>query len=285
LAGKLLGEEISPFAITAWRFLIGGACIVPFAIRRWTHTKIKISTSSILKLGVLGILNVVISMLLLQLAIYYGKASLTAMIVSMNPIFVSIFAIFILKESFSRMQFYGFFIGLAGIIILVLGEKELFQHNFLNLPLGILFALLAGITFGLYTVLTKWAVAQFGNMITNSFAFLSGGIVLTIINLVIGQSMTFTPSATNLSLILYLGIVVSGIAYILYFEAMKELSAARASFYFFLKPAIASILAYVFLSEHLSVMQIGGMILIMLALSRRVWISWISHHECNQPKT
>ena len=183
LAGKLLGDGISPFAITAWRFLIGGACVAPFAVRAWTRNKIKLTVSSILKLGLLGILNVVISMLLLQWAIYYGKASLVAVIVSMNPLFVSVFALVLLKEKLSKFQIYSLFVGLVGLIIIILGEKELLQQNFVNLPLGIVFAILAGITFALYTVLTKWAVSQYGNLITNSVSFLFGGIVLTGINL------------------------------------------------------------------------------------------------------
>lgn len=271
LAGKLLGEGISPFAITAWRFLIGGACIAPFAVRAWTRNKIKLTARSILKLGLLGILNVVISMLLLQWAIYYGKASLVAVIVSMNPLFVSLFALVLLKENLSRFQVYSLFVGLIGLIIIILGEKELLQQNFINLPLGIVFAILAGITFALYTVLTKWAVSQYGNMITNSVSFLFGGIVLSGINLVIGKSMSFVPSWHNIWLILYLGVIVTGLAYLLYFEAMKQLSAARASFYFFLKPALATLLAYFFLGEQLSALQIGGIVLIMLALSRRFW--------------
>lgn len=273
LAGKLLGEGISPFAITAWRFLIGGACIAPFAVRKWTQNKIKLTVSSILKLGLLGILSVVISMLLLQWAIYYGKASLVAVIVSMNPLFVSLFALTLLKEKLTRFQVYSIFIGLIGLIIIILGEKELSQHSFVNLPLGVVFAILAAITFALYTVLTKWAVSQYGNLITNSVSFLFGGVVLTCINLILGKSMTFTPSWHNIWLILYLGVIITGLAYILYFEAMKELSAARASFYFFLKPALATLLAYFFLGEQLSLVQIGGMILIMLALSRRFWIN------------
>ncbi|MCK9177579.1 MAG: DMT family transporter [Candidatus Cloacimonetes bacterium] len=273
LAGKFLGEGISPFAITAWRFLIGGACIAPFAVRAWTQNKIKIAVSSILKLGLLGILNVVISMLLLQWAIYYGKASLVAVIVSMNPLFVSLFALLLLKEKLNRFQVYSLFIGLIGLIIIILGEKELLQQNFINLPLGIVFAVLAGITFALYTVLTKWAVSQYGNLITNSVSFLFGGIVLSAINLIIGKSMSFVPSWHNIWLILYLGVIVTGLAYLLYFEGMKQLSAAKASFYFFLKPALATLLAYFFLGEQLSALQIGGIVLIMLALSRRFWFS------------
>jgi drug/metabolite transporter (DMT)-like permease len=272
LAGKLLGEGISPFAITAWRFLIGGACLAPFAVRGWTRNKIKLSVSSILKLGLLGILNVVISMLLLQWAIYYGKASLVAVIVSMNPLFVSLFAMVLLKEKLSRFQVYSLFVGLIGLIIIILGEKQLYQHSFNHLPLGIVFAILAAITFALYTVLTKWAVSQYGNLITNSASFLIGGIVLSGINLTIGKSMSFAMTWHNISLILYLGVIITGLAYILYFEAMKQLSAARASFYFFLKPALATLLAKFFLGEQLSAMQISGIVLIMMALSRRFWI-------------
>nr|MDK2850630.1 hypothetical protein [Candidatus Cloacimonadota bacterium] len=279
LVGKLLGEGISPFTLTAWRFLIGGACILPFAIRGMTLGKHKLDISSILKLGVLGILNVVISMLLLQLAIYYGKASLTAMIVSMNPLFVSLFAILILKEHLTRIQLYSLLIGLVGLLFIIFGENELLQHNYLNLPLGIVLAVLSGITFALYTVLTKWAVAKFGNMVTNSFAFLIGGIILSIINLISGESMAFVPSLKNIMLILYLGVMVSGLAYVLYFEAMKQLTASRASFYFFLKPALASILAYIFLGEQLGSWQIGGMILIMLALSRNFWVTLYERNQ------
>ncbi len=278
-----MDTEISPYAITAWRFLIGGAFIAPFAVRQLVKNRQSLSKSSLLAFGALGILNVVISMLLLQLAIHYGKASLSAMIVSMNPLFVSVFAIFILKEKLNGIQIAGLGVGVAGLLLIIFTEHDLLSHRYLNLHLGIIFAILAGITFALYTVLTKRLVVQYGNLITNSASFLMGGIALTIINLAIGKSMLFEANMTNLALISYLGIMVSGVAYLLYFEAMKELTAAKASIYFFLKPAIASVLAFFFLQERLGSMQILGMILIMLALSRNLFVSLISHEQ-NQSK-
>lgn len=267
---------MSPYAITAWRFLIGGACIAPFAVRQMVQTKQRLSKSSLLKLSALGFLNVVISMLLLQFAIYYGKASLTAIIVSMNPLFVSVFAIFFLKEKLNRIQLISLFVGIAGLILIIFGEGELYQHRYLNLPLGILCAILACITFALYTVLTKRLIAQHGNLVTNSFAFLIGGLLLSIINFALGKTMLFEATLHNLGIMLYLGAVISGLAYLLYFEAMKQLSAATASIYFFLKPALASLLAYLFLSEHLQILQISGIILVMLALSRNLYFRRIS---------
>ena len=267
-----MDTEISPFAITAWRFIIGGACIAPFAAVHLAKTKKSIDKSSLLKFGALGILNVVISMLLLQLAIYYGKASLTAMIVSMNPLFVSLFAIFILRERLNRIQLISLFVGLVGLFMIIFAEHDFGAERYLNLPLGIILGILAALTFALYTVLTKRLVVSYGNLLTNSASFLIGGILLSIINLLIGKSMLFEPSLHNLSLILYLGVMISGVAFLLYFEAMKVLTAAKASIYFFLKPAIASVLAYLFLQESLDGWQIAGMLLIMLALSRDIFV-------------
>lgn len=274
-----MGTEISPFTITAWRFLIGGACIAPFAARQMAKNNYKFDKSSLLRFGALGFLNVVVSMLLLQFAIYYGKASLTAMIVSMNPLFVSVFAIFILQEKLSRIQIISLGVGIAGLLLIVFAEQELLTHRYLNLPLGIVFAILACVTFAFYTVLTKRLVAKHGNLVTNSASFLIGGALLTIINLILGKSMLFEASLRNISLILYLGVVISGVAYLLYFEGMKQLSAARASIYFFLKPALASLLAYFFLRESLDALQIAGMLLIMLALGRNLFSRVLFKHE------
>lgn len=267
LAGKLLGEGISPFAITAWRFLIGGSVILPFAIIQGTRNKVKLTVGSILTLGALGILNVVVSMLLLQMAIYYGKASLTAVIVSMNPLFVSLFAWLIIKEKLSRNKIFCISMGIIGLGVIVFGEHELASTDFLHLPAGIFFALLASITFGLYTVLTKKAVNRYGNRITNCASFLIGGASLTVINILIGKTMLFEPTTRSLTLILYLGIVITGVAYLFYFEAMKDLSAAGAAKYFFLKPVLASLLAVILLSERLSTLQIVGVVLVIISLA------------------
>lgn len=271
LSGKLLGDQMTPYSITAWRFLIGGMVLLPFALRDMANKDIKIKASGMLKLGLLGILNVVISMLLLQFAIHYGKASLTAVIVSMNPLFVSLFAHLILKENINKHHIVSLVLGALGLIVIILGEKDFLHSTFINLPLGIVFAILAGITFALYTVLTKKAIASYGNLFTNSFTFLSGAVILTVINFILKIDMSFEPSLSNILIILYLGVFISGIAYILYFKAMEELTAYKTSLYFFLKPALASILAYLVLKEMLSTVQIIGIILVMLALSRGIW--------------
>ena len=98
IAGKLIGENISPTAITAYRFLLGSLLLLFPAIHQWKKLPQKIGVRDWLKMAYPGCLNVGIAMFSLQLSIYYGKASMAAILISSNSIFVAIFAALILKE-------------------------------------------------------------------------------------------------------------------------------------------------------------------------------------------
>lgn len=276
LAGKKLGTDISPFTITAWRFLIGGIVILPFAIRQVRINKIVIQRNNIIFMGLLGILNVCISMLILQVAIFYGKASLVAILVSINPLFVSIFAMLILKEKLALGQLIGLIAGALGLIAIVLGERGLYGGEHRNLMLGIILALIAAMTFGLYTVLTKKTVISCGNLLTNSISFIIGALTLFLITAILGKPLLIGLEPKNLLITAYLGLFITGIAYLLYFEGMKGLTAAKASQYFFLKPVLASIMAYFFLQETLSPLQIFGMTLVIISLAWKLIAKGIS---------
>lgn len=244
---------------------------MPLAIKELSEKGMRLKLKDYLIFSLPGILNVVISMLLLQLAISYGKASLVAIIVSMNPLFVSIFAYFILKENLDKRHIISITIALIGLVLIIASERDLGRQNYQLLSLGIIFAILAGLTFALYTVLTKRIINTYGNLLTNSMSFLIGSFVLFIINAFIGKSLIFEFNLRNILLMFYLGAFISGIAYLLYFAAMKELGAGKTSLYFFLKPALASVLAFIFLGENLTVLQLFGIVMVMIALSNSIW--------------
>jgi len=265
VVGKLLGTSVSPYAITAWRFLIGGLVILPFAFRnRHEH---KLGLKGIAHLVALGVLNVCLAMLILQLSIHYGKASISAVIISINPLFVALFANLILKERMSWGQILVLVLGVTGIGVLVLGEVEMDHARYLNLPLGIGLAIVAALSFGIYTVLTRAAVARFGNLVSNATSFIGGAVALFVFNALTGEELGVYPSWSNLLLLAYLGIILTGIAYLLYFEGMKRIGAARASMYFFLKPLISTFLAWALLRETLGAAQIAAVFLIVTAMN------------------
>jgi len=107
-------------------------------------------------------------------------------------------------------------------------------------------------------------------MLTNSVSFLSGGFILLLLCFVFDWQPWFSPSLENFAFLAYLGLVITGLAYLLYFEGMKKISASKASGYFFLKPALASLFAFLILREKLSGFQIIGIVFIIISLNRAV---------------
>jgi drug/metabolite transporter (DMT)-like permease len=266
LASKYLSPGISPFTVTAWRFLIGGVVILPFALFTLRNGRSLPGIRDFLMMVLMGVLIVCVSMLLLQLSVYYGKASLSAVLVGSNPLFVSLFAVLILHEKIRLVQLVGLAVALAGILMLIGGEADFAGGKYLNLPYSVVFGLAAAVTFGLYTVLTRNLVVKHGNLITNTVSFLGGSLLLFIFNAATGKPILLQPAEFDIPIMLWLGAVVSGLAYLMFFEAVKKLGAARSSMYFFLKPALASLLAVLLLHEHLGALQIVSIAVIIAGL-------------------
>lgn len=269
VTGKLIGTDISPFAITLYRFLIGGIFMLPFAYKQQKESSAKLTSRVIFKLSVPGFINVSISMLFLQLAIYYGEANISAILISSNSVFVAVFSYFILKEKLSLYKILGLIIGIIGILIIIFNH-QVSNKEVLNAPLGILFACIASVSFGFYTVISKKYIRDYGNVVTNSISFIGGALLLAVISLIMGFDISMDFTGKNILFILYLGIFVSGIAYLSYFAGLKKVATVVGSSFFFLKPAIASILAYLIFKETLTTWQIGGIAIVIFGVNLEV---------------
>ena len=62
---------------------------------------------------------------------------------------------------------------------------------------------------------------------------------------------------------LYLGLLVSGVAYITFMRTIKRFSATSASVIFLLKPLLASLFSLLLLHETLNTFFLGGMVLVI----------------------
>jgi len=266
VVGKIIGSTISPIGVTAFRFLVGGLVLLPFAIGALRKRPQIFKAIDVLKIVIPGILNVAIAMLLLQFSIFYGKASLSAIIVSGNPIFVALFGWLILRERLNRFQVIGAFLGIVGLSFVILAEPSVLQGS-RNILLGAALATAAAVTFGLYTVISKKYVFQYGIFVFNSFSFISGAVILLIIAAIFRLPLVSKLSLINVSAVLYLGIFVTGFAYYLFFEGLKNIPTALGSMFFYLKPFIASFLAVLFLHEHIFPLQIVGVLIVIFGMN------------------
>ena len=146
---------------------------------------------------------------------------------------------------------------------------------------GGLLTLLSAFIFALYTILGKFRSTRYGGIATTCFSFLTASIeMMVLVGLshipILADSLNATGlsifsriplvegiSSYNIIGLLYVSIFVSGLGYSFYFLAAEETSAVMSSLVFYIKPALASFFAFIFLHESISALTIAGIALIM----------------------
>ena len=244
VACKAAGNQLDPFQLTFLRFAIGGLILLPFSAAELKQNRIKLTAKDILILAGVGALGIPLSMVFFQLGVMNSNAATASVLICINPFFTMVFAHFFTEEKLNRNKFIVLAIGLAGLIFMI--KPWNIQEG--NTVIGIVYMLLAAVFFGAYTVAGKVSVQKMGIMAQTSISFILGSLILFIIILITGKPVV-AGVTDSFILVLYVGIFVTGLGYYSYFMAIKNSDAATGSLAFFLKPAIAPVMAVIFLKE------------------------------------
>jgi drug/metabolite transporter (DMT)-like permease len=258
VTSKYLAPYMEPTQITFTRFLVGGLVLLPLTMIRMKRKHVHPELKDIMSWIVLGFINVVVSMGLIQLGLVYANASVSAALFSINPLFVLVFARFLLHERITGNKILALILGIAGIIILSLDS---IRHKTATLG-GLLLILGAAVCFALYTVLGKKLIhGQTDSLIITTFSFLAGSLFMIPLEGVLGVPL-FPNIAPVIPQFLYMAVAVTGIAYVLYFEGLSRLEAGAGTMLYFAKPALASVIAVMLLGESISFSLILGIAVI-----------------------
>jgi len=277
IAIKLVSAEYNPMQLNLLRFVIGAIVLAPIAFKSLKKTNFKLSGGSAKFLAMSGFLCVVVSMTFFQLAIMYTKASTVAILFSCNAVFVIPFAYVLLKESITPLTIISLIFSIIGIVFIVN------PMNLTNIP-GIVCSLISAVSFAMYGVFGQRGRKKykFSGVALTCLSFIAGSIellllmwiseipsvanLLTIDGLSIFANMPIIEGLSwhNIPSLIYLGIFVTGLGFCLYFMAMEETSASTASMVFFIKPALAPILALFILSEGITENVVAGILLILV---------------------
>lgn len=260
VALKLGGASFQPMQLTFLRFLIGGICLLPFALFDLKKRNYQLTKNDWGYLILLGTVNICISMVLFQMGVMRTNANLAAVVISTNPIFTMIFAQFFADERFTLKKVIVLILNIIGLIIVADPSKVL--NGTTNIR-GILLTLGAAVFFGLYTALGKRRIEILGGLAQNSFSFISGSLVLLFIMLISGQPVTAGISVSTLPILLYTGIFVTALGYFFYLKAIDLSGPSTASMTFFVKPIFAPLIAFIVLHEAFTANLIFGILFVL----------------------
>lgn len=249
--------ELSSSEIALTRGFIGGVTLILATI----FLKKKISFEAIknnLYLLIFSGLAVGLNWIFLFQGYKYTSISNATLSYYFAPVFVTILAPFVLKEKLTLSKFLCVLMALVGMFCIV-GVDGINGGSDL---IGIFYGLLAA---GFYASV----------ILMNKFLKGIDSIEITVVQL-ISATITLLPyvlyveglgilsvSSASIPYILILGIVHTGIAYLLYFSSLQGLKGQTIAVLSYIDPVFAIIISAVILKEQLGLLQIIGGVLIL----------------------
>jgi len=252
-------QHLPPNQSAALRFLLGIAVVVVIAL--WQRVPLALPRAArapVFKIAVLFAVQIA----LLNYGSALTAASRQALLINSYPLFVPLFAHFLLPgDRLTGPKLAGTLLAFAGIV-LVFGEKLGSGGGTL---LGDGLVLLSGLLLAARVVATSAAVQDvhpYVLLFWQSVFALPAFIIASL--LTEGQRQVWTLPVT-LS-ILYQGIVVAGLCFAGWTAMLQHYSASRLSVGFFLTPVFGALFSYLLLGEPITGGLVAGGAVILLGL-------------------
>jgi drug/metabolite transporter (DMT)-like permease len=265
-----------PLTLAFIRVAIGSALLLPLAIVRRRRAAAGASLPRSLPWGTLismGLVGVACYYFLFNLSLLYISASQGALVQSSIPAMTALVAVLWLGERASGKRIVGIVLSVVGVLIVFAGDKPGAAHASIGgldgKWLGNLLMFASVIAWGVYTSLAK-RVANLDQVVVTGCITAIGALLLLpgAMYELAGRELPRLTLAGVLE-ILYLGAFASGLAYLLYNQALKDMDASQAGVFANLIPVIGVITGIVFLGEPLSLWAICGGLVVMLG----VWVT------------
>jgi drug/metabolite transporter (DMT)-like permease len=207
---------------------------------------------------ILGTTSVTVPFLLITFGEHVVPSGLTAVLISPASLFIALLAPFILPaESIDRRQAVGVLLGFAGVVLVVGMESVHTVGQFLGA--------LAMIGAALFYALSNFVVkGRYGSLAAVQTSWISVTVAgLTTLPVGIATTPGHTPTLGATAAVVALGAVGTALAFVIYYELIGGIGAARAALVSYLAPGVALFYGAVFRDEAITVAAVAGLILIL----------------------
>lgn len=258
VATKTLLYELKPVTIIILRLILASLLLSAIAI----FTKRSFAVNLKNHLWILFLALVAVFHLWIQVTgLQYTTASNTGWIIGTAPIFMAILGLIFYKERISIFQIAGILIAIAGLLLLI-GKGNIFNIGLIQNK-GDLLVLGSAFTWGVYSMINKKISLTYSPLMTILYLFIMMVLIIIPFNL----NSTVIDSVINLSStgwisIFFLGIFCSGIAYVIWAQALRDMESAKVGAFLYFEPLVTVIAASFFLHEEIFLMMILGGVLI-----------------------
>lgn len=261
VVSKVVLDVIPPFTLVTLRLVLGAATLVVILMMGGFP---KLSKSQIYQVLGVGFIGYGVSLSLQFLGTKLSTAANGSLVTSATPAFVLLFAWWLLGERITPRRFLALFVATLGVLAVIDPRSAQLEPE---LFLGNLFLIGAAVTWALYSVLVRKVTQNADVLLFSLIAFLGGlpvSVPAAAWELTATRIGEITPGVVGG--VLFLGIMSTALAMVLWNTAFAYVDANAASLTFFAQPVVGTLLGWLFLGEQVTPLFLLGGSLIGLGL-------------------
>jgi len=262
---KIAVEEIPPATLVAWRMTLGAIGMVgllvilrgvpmPRGMREW------------LPLVVMGAVNAAIPIFLISWGEQFVDSGTAAVLNSLVPIFSLIIAGLMLRtEPVTALRVGGLVLGFIGAALLASRELELRADS--SGLLGALAVVLAAISYAVGVSYARHRIKSTHRYVVAAGTLVFAAIDMWVLALLIDGGIVIPSQLDTIVAIVWLGILGSFIAYVLFFFLIEHLGATMAAMVTYLFPVVGVAIGVVLPGERLDARLALGTLLVLIGIA------------------
>jgi drug/metabolite transporter (DMT)-like permease len=258
---------LPPVGFTFLRFALASATLL--VLLRWREGSVGLPRRDLVAICSLGALGFGVYQILWTTGLKTIAAGDSALIIASTPVLVAFLAVLARSDVLTPAKLVGGVVSFVGVAAVIASGQGLTLGGSLG---GEVITLVAAVCWALYTAFGAPFLRRYSPLRTTAWATVAGTLVLA--PLAAAQLTTVDVGAALtpgvLGAVLYSGFLAAGISNVIVSNGIRVVGPTRTSAYQFLVPALAVVLAFVFLSEPIRPGQvIGGLVIVAGVLITR----------------
>ena len=259
-------ESFTPIGIVTVRMLLGAAVLI--GVLMYKKQKLPTDIKSWLVLLVFAVFGTMLPFYLISVGQQTITSGMAGLLMAVMPLATMVLAhYFVPEESLNRYKLIGFALGITGVAIVLYPAAT----GGSNAVVGILIVLMASLSYGLNSILVR-RLPSFEPVVAGAGTLIVSSVVMTPIWLIEGIPWQQSVSAGAWWSLLWLGIVQTGLAMIVYFAIIGRAGPTFLANINYVIPVLAYFAGALLLGEVIEVTGIAALVLIIggVAVTRYV---------------
>jgi drug/metabolite transporter (DMT)-like permease len=258
VAIKVAYTTYPPITLAVARFVV--ATLILGLLTLLPGNRVRLERRDIFTLAVCGLTGIMLYAILQNIAMQWTSASSATLIIASYPIITLLLESLIYKIKLSAVKIVAILIAIVGVVILSYVKAESRLEGEL---LGILLLVAAGVVWAVYNFMTKKVINRYPPITLLFYSTLFGTILMLPLAL-LERGQWQQPTLMSFSMMMFLGVFCSVIAFLLYNRGLKTMSASTVTSMLNLMPIFGVFFSYILLGEQVSTRKfIGGAIVIL----------------------